>query len=176
MVWELWPCLAAGAALHLATDASVHSVEDLLDWWRQKPLTVSFLPTPIAEIALQEEVPVTLRYLLVGGDALRLVEEDRPVRLINNYGVTEAAVVSTSGPVSGGEGQAAPIGRPISNTRIYLLDGSLEPVPVGVAGEIHIGGAGVARGYWNRAELTAEKFIASPFVPGGRTLIFKASG
>jgi len=93
------------------------------------------------------------------------------VELFNSYGVTEAAIDSCCCPLEQGEHFGAlqpPIGRPISNTRIYLLDGSMQPVPIGVAGEIWIGGAGVARGYLNRPVLTAERFVASPFVEGDR--------
>ncbi|SCL70623.1 non-ribosomal peptide synthetase [Micromonospora peucetia] len=93
------------------------------------------------------------------------------VRIVNAYGVTEAAVDSTCHllPAHDLAGLTClPIGRPLPNVRVYLLDGEGEPVPDGVVGEIHIGGAGVARGYLNRPELTAQRFRASPFVPGER--------
>lgn len=90
--------------------------------------------------------------------------------LWNVYGPTETTIWSTAHHVREAEGTTAPIGRPIGNTTIYLLDTSLEPVPIGAAGELHIGGEGVARGYLNRPELTAQRFIADPFsrVPGAR--------
>ncbi|MFG1780772.1 amino acid adenylation domain-containing protein, partial [Micromonospora sp. NPDC049048] len=93
------------------------------------------------------------------------------VRIVNAYGVTEAAVDSTCHllPTDDlAEATCLPIGRPLPNVRVYLLDGEGEPVPDGVVGEIHIGGAGVARGYLNRPELTAQRFRPSPFVPGER--------
>ncbi|WP_175439954.1 non-ribosomal peptide synthetase [Micromonospora nigra] len=93
------------------------------------------------------------------------------VRIVNAYGVTEAAVDSTCHllPADGlAEATCLPIGRPLPNVRVYLLDPAGEPVPDGVVGEIHIGGAGVARGYLNRPELTAQRFRANPFVPGER--------
>ena len=93
-------------------------------------------------------------------------------RLRNQYGPTESHVVTeyTLDPPFRHESDLPPIGRPIANTQIYLLDPHLNPVPIGVAGELHIGGDGVAQGYFNRAELTQEKFIANPFStdPGAR--------
>ncbi|MFG1951982.1 amino acid adenylation domain-containing protein [Micromonospora sp. NPDC048830] len=92
------------------------------------------------------------------------------VRIVNAYGVTEAAIDSTCHllPADAADVVRLPIGRPLPNVRVYLLDAAGEPVPVGVVGEIWIGGAGVARGYLNRPELTAQRFTASPFVPGDR--------
>ncbi|MEU6073736.1 amino acid adenylation domain-containing protein [Micromonospora sp. NPDC047074] len=92
------------------------------------------------------------------------------VRIVNAYGVTEAAVDSTCHllPADPAGATCLPIGRPLPNVRVYLLDGEGEPVPDGAVGEIHIGGAGVARGYLNRPELTARRFRPSPFVPGER--------
>src|SRR4029450_11596323 len=95
-----------------------------------------------------------------------------PFLLVNNYGPTECTVVATSGPVVPNESPIMPpsIGRGIPNTQIYLLNEYLKPVPVGEPGEIYIGGEGLARGYHNRPELTAERFIPDPFcgAPGSR--------
>jgi amino acid adenylation domain-containing protein len=112
-----------------------------------------------------------LRYLIVGGDVLdprviaHVLQRSPPQHLLNGYGPTETttfAVTHQVREIPAGPG-GIPIGRPISNTRIYILDGNGEPVPIGVAGEIYIGGAGVARGYLNRPELTAARFLADPF-------------
>ena len=113
-----------------------------------------------------------LRILLTGGDKLHhYPSASVPFKLINNYGPTENTVVTTSGLVAS-EGREAtpPIGRPITNTQVYLLDRQLQPVPLGVPGELYIGGASLARGYLQRPELTPEKFIPHPFseLPGER--------
>ena len=118
-----------------------------------------------------------LRYLIVGGDVLdpatigRLLANKPPQHLLNGYGPTETTTFAATYEIKEvREGRSIPIGRPIANTRIYILDAHGEPVPVGVAGELYIGGAGVARGYLNRPELTAEKFLKDPFTedPDGR--------
>jgi hypothetical protein len=92
------------------------------------------------------------------------------VRIVNGYGPTENTIFSLAYPIPRDQdwSRPVPIGRTIANSRTYILDGGLQPVPVGVMGEIHVGGPGVARGYLNRPELTAERFIASPFVAGDR--------
>jgi amino acid adenylation domain-containing protein len=119
--------------------------------------------------ALQEELS-NLQYLIVGGDALnprvisRVLCGNRPRHLINGYGPTETTTFASYFPIETvRERGTVPIGRPIANARIYILDAHGEPVPVGVTGELYIGGDGVARGYLNRPELTAEKFLKDPF-------------
>ncbi len=119
-----------------------------------------------------------LRALLVGGEPVsqRLLEElsaqFSDAEIVETYGPTESALYCTScsGYAGGGGASSPPIGRPIANTHIYILDGQGEPVPAGVVGELYIGGAGVARGYLNRPELTAERFLEDPFAsePGAR--------
>ncbi|WP_256733804.1 AMP-binding protein, partial [Pseudomonas reactans] len=106
----------------------------------------------------------TLRTLLIGGDRLRQFGRAQRFDLINNYGPTEATVVATSGKVEAG--QPLHIGKPIANATVYLLDKQQRPVPLGVAGELYVGGNGVARGYLNRPELTAERFLQDPFNTG----------
>ncbi|OPB02335.1 non-ribosomal peptide synthetase [Pseudomonas synxantha] len=166
MAWEVWPALCVGATLHLppAHDGA-EDIDALLAWWCAQPLDVSFLPTPVAEYAFSQTIEhPTLRTLLVGGDRLRQFGRAQRFELINNYGPTEATVVATSGKVEAG--QPLHIGKPIANVTVYVLDEHQRPVPLGVAGELYVGGKGVARGYLNRPELTAERFLRDPFNPG----------
>ncbi|KAA8744430.1 amino acid adenylation domain-containing protein [Pseudomonas koreensis] len=170
MAWEVWPALCVGATLHLApASEGSEDIDALLDWWRAQPLDVSFLPTPIAEYAFSRQLDhPTLRTLLIGGDRLRQFPRQPSFEVINNYGPTEATVVATSGRIDAG--QALHIGKPVSNATVYLLDEQQQPVPLGVTGELYVGGVGVARGYLNRAELSAERFLRDPFSaePGAR--------
>jgi amino acid adenylation domain-containing protein len=162
--WEIWPALCAGATLLLPATGDSSDAERLRRWWEAQELHVSFLPTPLAEFAFTHAWTNThLQTLLVGGDRLRyLPHEQMTFALINNYGPTEATVVATSGRVESA-GKVLAIGRPIANTRIYILDKHQQPVPIGVTGELYIAGAGVARGYLNRPELTAGSFLSDPF-------------
>ena len=166
MAWEVWPALCAGATLHLPpATVGNENIDELLAWWLAQPLDVSFLPTPVAEYAFSQNLQhPTLRILLIGGDRLRQFSQERRFAVINNYGPTEATVVATSGRVRAG--QVLHIGQPVANASVYLLDAQLRPVPVGVAGELYVGGSGVARGYLNRADLTAERFLQDPFNDG----------
>jgi amino acid adenylation domain-containing protein len=161
--WEIWPPLCAGAALILPALAD-NRPADLLDWWAQQNLDVSFLPTPMAEVAFTHGIVNDhLRTLLIGGDRLRYLPQGPvPFSLVNNYGPTETTVVATSGRIEA-SASVLPIGRPIANTQIYILDAHREPVPIGVTGELYIGGAGVAKGYLNRPALTSERFLKDPF-------------
>jgi len=170
-VWELWPYLAAGASVHLADEIARNSPELLRDWLVSEQITVSFVPTPLAErmLALEWPAETSLRFLLTGGDALHhYPSADLPFQLINNYGPTECTVVATSGPVLPAvhSDSMPPIGTAIARTHVYLLDERFEEAPEGVTGEIFIGGAGVARGYHNRPDLTGERFIPNPFGSG----------
>ncbi len=167
--WEIWPYLTAGARLVIPRDEDRVSPEALARVLDEQGVTISFMPTPLAQRFLAlENAPTTLRTLLTGGD--RLLPHGRaslPYRLVNNYGPTEATVVASSLELVSGEPLALPpIGRPLANVRAYVLDASLAPVPVGVPGELFVGGAQVARGYLGRPGLTAERFIPDPFHRG----------
>ncbi|NIF15577.1 non-ribosomal peptide synthetase [Pantoea sp. Cy-639] len=173
MAWEVWPALCAGATLHLAPvrDGS-EDIDALLQWWRAQPLQVSFLPTPVAEHAFAQGQPhPTLQTLLVGGDRLRRLAREGGYRVVNNYGPTEATVVATSGEVRTGGPLA--IGGPIANTRLYVLDAQRRLLPPGAMGELYIGGGGVARGYFNRRELSAERFLDDPFAPAPGARLYR---
>ena len=166
MAWEVWPALCVGATLHLPpTTDGAENIDALLAWWCAQPLDVCFLPTPVAEYAFSQQLEhPTLRTLLIGGDRLRQFSRAQRFDVINNYGPTEATVVATSGNVDAG--QPLHIGKPIANATVYLLDEQQRPVPLGVAGELYVGGKGVARGYLNRPQLTAERFLHDPFNDG----------
>ena len=163
-VWELWPYLSAGAAIHLPSRETRFSAKHLRDWLVSEKITMSFLPTVLAEEVLRLTWPANtaLRYLLTGGDALHIFPPaGLPFELINNYGPTECTVVATSAAVKFPplEKSVPAIGWPILNTNIYLLDESGREVAEGKAGEIYISGPSVGRGYRNRPDLTAESFV-----------------
>jgi acyl-coenzyme A synthetase/AMP-(fatty) acid ligase/acyl carrier protein len=167
-VWELWPYLTVGASVHIPDEMTRLDAASFRDWLVAHAITISFVPTVLAESLVSLEWPqqTALRILLTGGDTLRVYPaESVPFVLFNNYGPTECTVVTTSAHIrpNGHSLNPPAIGRPIANTEIYILDAHLNPVPIGVVGEIYIGGAGVARGYLNRPELMAETFIDHSF-------------
>jgi len=179
-VWELWPYLTAGASIHLPDDATRASAPDLLKWLVDEDITICFLPTPLAEALLEEEMPsekIALRAVLTGGDKLHHApQKPLPFILVNHYGPTENTVVATRAPVATADaeaGAAPPIGRPITGTRGYVLDAHLQLLPVGVAGELYLSGLGLARGYHCRPELTAGKFIPDPFADKAGARMYK---
>ncbi len=171
-MWELWPYLTAGAGIAI-TPENVRTSGDLLrEWISSEIVTSSFVPAALAGPMMSAAWPETarLRILLTGcGDKLHVYPpQGLPFLLVNHYGPTEYTVVATSGAVqrtSDAEGRP-PIGSPIANTYIYLLDEEFRPVAPGHTGEIYIGGTSVARGYRNRGELTAKRFFDDPFRAG----------
>ena len=167
-VWEIWPYLATGASLYFAEDETVSDPQLLRDWLVAQRITIAFIPTPLAEHLLTLPWPpeTALRTMLTGADTLHVYPPvGLPFLLVNNYGPTECTVVATSGPVhsNASTDQLPPIGSAIANTEVYILDESGNQVPIGTAGELHIGGIGVARGYRNRPQLTAQRFIPNRF-------------
>jgi amino acid adenylation domain-containing protein len=170
-VWEMWPYLAAGASVHIPEDAVRQQVEPLRDWLVEEKITISFVPTPLAELLIQTEWPAnaSLRILLTGADTLhRRPPQGLPFTLVNNYGPTESTVVATSGVVApiATDGKQPSIGRAIDGTQVHILDEQMRPVAAGTFGELFLGGASLARGYRNRPDLTAEKFVLNPFSNG----------
>ncbi len=169
--WEIWPHLAAGASLHIADESTRRSPQLLRDWLVAERITISFVPTVLAEQMLHAEWPAetALRTLLTGADVLhRRPAAGLPFVLVNNYGPSECTVVATSGIVRPDAEITGPpsIGRPIRNTTVYILDEALRPVPDGEPGELCLAGALVGRGYRNLPEQTASRFVTySP--PGG---------
>ena len=178
-LWEfLWP-LSSGASLVLARPGGQRDSAYLAELIQSQEITtLHFVPSMLA--AFLEEPGMercsSLRHVFASGEALphnlqQRFFERTSAALHNLYGPTEASIDVTAWQCQRDHRTASvPIGRPIANTQIYILDGHLNPVPIGVPGEIYIGGAGLARGYLNRPELTAQRFIANPFgaEPGAR--------
>ncbi|MEA5617974.1 amino acid adenylation domain-containing protein [Cronbergia sp. UHCC 0137] len=172
-VWELWPYLVVGASVHLIKSEFLLSDQILKQQLISADITITFIPTPLVEklLLLSWTENTALRIMLTGGDKLNHYPLGTlPFKLFNNYGPTENTVVTTSGQVlpEESEGKCPPIGRPIANTQSFILDRYLQPVPIGVTGELYLGGAGLARGYLNRPDLTLERFIPHPFVENER--------
>jgi amino acid adenylation domain-containing protein len=190
-VEEIFPSLTCGGTLVLRSDRMIDSMQRFVRECTECAISVLDLPTAFwHELVLAFEgegltLPPSVRLVIIGGEnalAERVAQwhshtaqTARPARLINTYGPTEATVVATSCELRPGANDdpardEVPIGRPLGNARIYILDGALNPSPIGVPGELHVGGSGLARGYINRSELTSERFFADPFndAPGAR--------
>jgi amino acid adenylation domain-containing protein len=176
-VWEIWPYLAAGASVHIPPESCRTSPEAMRDWLQTEQITITFLPTPLAERMLLLKWPnqTALRILLTGADTLhQRPSSDLPFALVNNYGPTECTVVATSGTVAPRDASSPyssnqstnwlpSIGRPIDNTQIYIVNEEMQQVSAGTVGELCVAGAGLARGYHKRADLTLQKFVPNPF-------------
>jgi amino acid adenylation domain-containing protein len=179
-VWELWGALLSGGKLVVVPYWMSRSPEDFYSLLVRERVTVlNQTPSAFRQLMRVDEArhgaeSLSLRALIFGGEALEVASlgawmerhgDARP-RLINMYGITETTVHVTYRPLTladVGTATGSVIGKPIPDLRLYILDKNLEPVPPGVCGEMYVGGAGLARGYLNRAVLTAERFIPDPF-------------
>jgi amino acid adenylation domain-containing protein len=171
--FEIWGALLHGATLVVIPKEVLISPRHLAEQIRKLRISVLFLPTALFN-QVASEIPgafSSLRYLLFGGEAVdprsvrEVLKSERPQRLLHMYGPTESTTYALWHGVESlsAEASTVAIGRPLSNTQVYLLDEYQQPVPVAVAGELYIGGDGLARGYLNSASLTAERFIPNPF-------------
>lgn len=160
-VWEIWPYLLSGACLYPVEEALKLELGALAEFYKRHEITHTFLPTAICEqlsLAQDLEMPESL-WLLTGGDKLQHVDLDR-FNVVNNYGPTEFTVVGTALPLRENKwANVLPIGKPVTNSKAYVLDDSGQLLPIGVPGELHLAGLGLARGYLNKPNLTSEKFI-----------------
>src|ERR1700737_811635 len=168
-------CLSLSGAVVVISDAARESPSQ---FWREVlrhgVSFVSCVPSYLQSVIRDVPRDVFLEHLVLGGEDFT-TEFQREIscqlgvaHITHLYGPTEATIDAVGFAVEGHQpGLRVPIGRPLSNYRVYILDGSLQPVPAGVAGELYISGAGLARGYLDRAGLTAERFVADPFGPAG---------
>jgi amino acid adenylation domain-containing protein len=168
-IWEVLMALGAGATLYLASKDNLMPGPPLIEQLRDNKITHITLP-PSALAVLPRENLSSLQTIIVAGEACspELVKKWSQGRnFFNGYGPTEGSVCATIAKCTPVD-EKITIGRPIPHVQVYILDSHLQPVPIGVPGELHIGGAGVARGYLNRPELTQEKFIPSPYKGGNQ--------
>lgn len=156
-VWDLFPYLMFGSSLVVVPEEVRTDVEELNSFFIENKVSICFLTTKLCEILFTLENK-ELRTLIVGGDRLNKVP-DTTYDVVNMYGPTETTIVTTFYPLKEEQGLPIPIGKPITNAKIFVLSDALEAVPVGVIGELCIGGPGLARGYLNDKELTDTKFV-----------------
>ncbi|WP_339401448.1 amino acid adenylation domain-containing protein [Tychonema sp. BBK16] len=189
-VEEIFPSWITGMTIILRPEEIFSSIKNLFQFCEQEQLTILDVPTAfwhemVGEMSVGKlSLPSSLRLIVVGGEAASLslyltwlqLVGDR-CRWVNTYGPTETTVTATvyNPPVLKSDETLSeiPIGRPLANTQIYILDQQLQPVPIGVSGEMHIGGAGVARGYLNRPERNASKFMINPFTNDPNARLYK---
>jgi amino acid adenylation domain-containing protein len=168
-VWEIYPYWLAGASIHVIDDVIKFDLQELNRYYQANDITISFLPTQMGEQFMKLKNR-SLRMLLVGGDKLRVWTPNH-FKVYNNYGPTEDTVVTTACLVEKNFDNI-PIGGPIENNRIYVLDLQTRQLqPVGIPGELAISGDGLARGYCNKPELTDEKFSTRTFNKGERVYL-----
>ncbi|HKX27598.1 MAG TPA: condensation domain-containing protein, partial [Blastocatellia bacterium] len=170
---EIFSTLAGGGSLHLHPQDRLMPGTDLVRALTEDQITIATLP-PTVLAMLEEEELSQLQTVIAAGEACNTEIVERWAhgrRFLNAYGPTESTVCASIEVCETGTGRKPTIGRPLANTRLYILDRELAPVPVGVQGELYVAGVGLARGYWSRPELTAERFIPDLFGdPGGERL------
>ncbi|MEM1319027.1 MAG: amino acid adenylation domain-containing protein [Bacteroidota bacterium] len=163
MCWEIWPYLSTGGTLCIPNEEERMLAKALVQFCVRNEVTDTFLPTALvpAFVNYSRGVDMAMKVAATGGDALPPIDiTDLSYRLFNNYGPTETTVISTSYELQPRDkDRMPPIGKPIANEYIYLLDQHLQLVPLGVKGELYLAGAGLGKGYWRRPELNAEKFV-----------------
>ncbi len=174
---EILTALLAGATLCLTRQDTLLSMPELTRWLRDQAVTLAILPPTVLRLIDPDDLPA-LDTLVSAGESCTWDIAKRWARghhFFNGYGPTEATIGPTLHRLDRvmADSATVPIGRPISNMQAYVLDSRLQPVPIGVPGELHIGGVGLARGYLNRPELTAEKFIRHPFSDAASTRLYK---
>jgi aspartate racemase len=171
--FEIWGALLTGARLVVAPPGTP-SLEEIGRTVRDHGVTTLWLTAGLFHLMVDRDLTDLkgVRQLLAGGDVLSVAHVERVLRelphcrFINGYGPTESTTFATCHPVAADDLRGSvPIGRPIANTRAYVLDHDLEPVPTGLAGELYLGGAGLARGYLGQPGLTADRFVPDPFGP-----------
>ncbi|OMF39086.1 non-ribosomal peptide synthetase, partial [Paenibacillus peoriae] len=174
--FEIWGALLNGGQLVLVSQDVILDAPKLKEAVRNHGITTMWLTAPLFNQLSQQDLELFegVQELLVGGDVLsvphinRVLEAHPSLRIINGYGPTENTTFSTTHAIARVQLEAVPIGRPIHNSTAYVVDRSMQLQPVGAWGELIVGGDGVARGYRNRPDLTAEKFVDSPFRSGER--------
>ncbi|MEL7144094.1 MAG: amino acid adenylation domain-containing protein, partial [Cyanobacteria bacterium J06573_11] len=193
-VEEIFPALCTGATLVLRTDEMLSSPSHFITECDQLGLTVLDLPTAYWHQLATElpntnsSLPSALRLIIIGGEAAQpeqlqnwqswvqkaqsFPSQTQPT-ILNTYGPTEATVVATTYPLSTATATDIPIGKPLPHTQTYVLDRALQPVPIGIPGELYIGGDSLARGYLNRPNLTSERFIKHPFSSKPQDRLYK---
>ncbi|BFH71003.1 hypothetical protein PsJ27TS7_50030 [Paenibacillus dendritiformis] len=170
--WEVFKALYFGAALYIPTAETILDNRLFESYMNEHAITAAILPPTYSAYLNPDRLP-SLTKLVTGGSAVsaEFVQQWKPkVRYFNAYGPTEASIVTTlwDADEEQPERRVIPIGRPLANHRIFILDAHLQLVPPGVDGELCVAGVGLARGYLNHPELTAEKFVEHPFAPGER--------
>ncbi|MEU2126424.1 amino acid adenylation domain-containing protein [Nocardia niwae] len=173
-VWEFWSAAVCGGRLVIASPDGHRDPAYLNELMAQEWVTTLHVVPSMLDALLTAGMPDSLWRVLAIGEALpgsvaqRFLRENPRTELFNLYGPTEAAVSVTCHRVGDGDRLSVSIGAPEWNCRVFVLDGRLRPVPVGVSGELYLAGAQLARGYFGRADLTADRFVANPFEPGAR--------
>lgn len=172
-IWEVFPYLIKGASLHIIKDEIKLDIGKLKRYYETRDITISFLPTQLGEQFISREQPnCSLRILLTGGDKLNDFRH-LPYDLYNNYGPAENTVVTSFYLVDTYK-ENIPIGKPVDNCQVYILSHQgAQLMPIGVPGELCIGGDSLARGYMNNIELTKEKFIFVSNLSSGRQIIYR---
>ena len=175
--WEVWPYLSAGASIYIVNDNIRLEFCNLLDLFNVNKISHSFISTALVHdfVSASRYKTSALKYLLTGGDKLSsLDKEGISYRIVNNYGPTEYSVVASNYEIAEKDKiSVPPIGKPIANTIIRILNEQQSLAPIGIAGELHIGGAGLARSYLNQPEATEERFVQDPFSQEQAAAIYK---